>query len=131
MIIDIEKDQDFIPLIDFLFSFDFDCKDIIKKQIKTSIVKKEKTDYHIAFRFYVDTFQERLPASFCGQPPSVFGIPVTIGVKNGDDYTCCELFVGHQYIVEYRVYNITATRLNMENFWKGTPIFNYRGKEDG
>ena len=118
MIIDTQKDQAFVSLMDFLFSFDFDCKDIIKKQIQTAIVKKEKTDYHIAFRFYVDTFQEPLPASFCG-------IPVNIGVKNGEDYTCCELFVAHHYIVEYRIYNITATALNMENFWKGTASFIY------
>lgn len=125
MIIDTQKDPDFIALIDFLFSFDFDCKDIIKKQLQTAIVKKEKSDYHIAFRFYVDTFQEPLPASFCGQPPAVFGIPVAIEVKNGEDHTCCELFVGHQYIIEYRLYNINATALNMENFWKGTARFIY------
>lgn len=39
MIIDTQKDPDFISLIDFLFSFDFDCKDIIKKQLQTAIVK--------------------------------------------------------------------------------------------
>lgn len=115
MIIDIEKDQDFISLTDFLFSFDFEYKDIIKNQIKTGIVKKEKSEYHIAFRFYVDTFEKCLPASFCG-------IPVWVEVINGDDHTLCELFVAHQFVVEYRIYNINATKLNMENFWKGTPI---------
>ena len=62
MIIDIEKDEDFIRLTDFLFSFDFEGKDIIRNQIKTGIVKKEKSEYAIVFYFYVHTLQKRLPA---------------------------------------------------------------------
>lgn len=116
MIIDIEQDEDFICLKNFLFSFDFGCKDIIEKQIKTSLVVKQKTDYFIAFRFYVDTLYDCLPPSFSG-------LPVVVEVANGYDHTMCELFVSYGYIVEYRLYNINGTALNMDSFWKGTPHY--------
>lgn len=116
MIIDIEKDEDFIRLTDFLFSFDFGCKDLIWKQIETGLVVKQKTDFFIAFRFYVDTLYDRLPPSFSG-------LPVVVEVVNGKDHTMCELFVAHGYIVEYRLYNINATALNMESFWQGIPHY--------
>ena len=116
MIIDVERDIDFIRLKEFLFSFDFGCKDIINRQIETSLVVKQATEYFIAFRFYVDTLYDKLPPSFSG-------LPVVIEVTNGCDYTMCELFVSHGYIVELRLYNINATALNMDNFWKGTPYY--------
>lgn len=116
MIIDIEQDPDFICLKNFLFSFDFGCKDIIEKQIKTALVVKQKTEHFIAFRFYVDTLYDCLPTSFSG-------LPITIEVVNGCDHTMCELFVAHGYIVEYRLYNINGTALNMDNFWQGTPHY--------
>ncbi len=116
MIIDIERDPDFPRLKEFLFSFDFGCKDIMERQIKTAIVVKQKTDYFIAFRFYVDTLYERLPVSFSG-------LPVVVEVVNGFDHTMCELFVSYGYVVEYRLYNINGTALNMDTFWKGTPLY--------
>lgn len=116
MIIDIERDPDFPRLKEFLFSFDFGCKDIMERQIKTAIVVKQKTDYFIAFRFYVDTLYERLPVSFSG-------LPVVVEVLNGFDHTMCELFVSYGYVVEYRLYNINGTALNMDTFWKGTPLY--------
>ena len=116
MTIDIEHDKEFARLIDFLFSFDFSCKDIIWNQIKTAIIDRQQSEYHVAFRFFVDTTQECLPASFCG-------IPVTVEVRNGKDLTMCELFVSRRYIVEYRLYNINGTRLNMDSFWEGVPYY--------
>lgn len=116
MIIDIEQDQDFVSLKNFIFSFDFGCKDIIEKQIKTAMVVKEKSEYCIVFRFYVDTEYPCLPASFSG-------LPVVVEVVYGLDHTMCELFVAHGYIAEYRLYNINGTALNMDTFWKGTPLY--------
>lgn len=115
-IVDINQDSDFIKLKDFLFSFDFSCKDIIEKQIKNALVVKQKTEYFIAFRFYVDTLYDCLPASFSG-------LPVVVEVVNGNDHTMCELFASHGYIVEYRLYNINGTALNMDSFWKGIPYY--------
>jgi hypothetical protein len=116
VIIDIEKDLDFIALKDFIFSFDFGCKDIFEKQIRNAYVVKEKTEYYISFRFYVDALCESLPSSFNG-------VPVYVEVVNGKDATQCELFVDNRYIEEYRLYNINGTVLNMESFWQGTPHY--------
>lgn len=119
MIIDKERDAEFIRLIEFLLSFDFDYKDIVRKQIETSIVDMvEKSDYAIAFRFYVDALYDSLPFRFW-----CWGLPVTVEVVNGDYCTSCELFCKHGYIVEYRLYNIDATPLDMEKFWQGTPQY--------
>jgi hypothetical protein len=84
--------------------------------MKTALVVKEATEYFIAFRFYVDTLYGNLPSSFSG-------LPVSVKVVNGCDHTMCELFVSHGYIVEYRLYNINGTALNMDNFWQGTPFY--------
>lgn len=117
MIIDIAQDKDFVALKDFLFSFDFSNKEIVWKQMKTAITDKTQTEYFIAFRFYVDTLYDPLPVQFCG-------LPIVIEVVNGnDDHTMCELFVSNRYIVEYRLYNINCTKLNMDNFWKGKPVY--------
>lgn len=116
VIIDTECDPDFLRLKAFLFSFEFGCKDIIEKQIKHAFVVKQKTEFFVAFRFYVDALYDCLPASFSG-------MPVVIEVVNGIDHTMCELFVAHGYIVEYRLYNINGTALNWDTFWQGTSLY--------
>lgn len=116
MFIDIEKDEDFNQLKDFLFSFDFEHKNIVWDQMKTAVVKKEKNEYLILFQFYVNTKMPNLPASFCG-------MPVVIEVHHGADITMCELFVARGFIVEYRLYNINCTKLDIESFWKGTAVY--------
>ena len=112
MFIDIETDEEFIKFSNFLFSFDFECKEIIQRQLQSAIVKKEKTDYHIAFRFYVDASADSLPGSFNG-------IPVTIEIVSDNDYTMVELFAAHRFIVELRVYNINGTKLSITDFPNG------------
>ena len=118
MIISVGQDRDFLKLKEFLFSFDFSYKELVSKQIEHSIIDKTQNEFFIAFRFYVDTLYKPLPVDFSG-------LAVVVEVLNGDDdHTMCELFVAHGYIVEYRIYNINGTRLNMENFWRGSVAYN-------
>ncbi len=116
MIIDAIRDAEFVDLIGFLFEFDFPNKNIISEQIQKAVIKKEKSEYHIAFQFYVDATSERLPADFDG-------IPVLIQVRNGESLTLCELYICNQYIAEYRLYNIDTSKLDTTCLRSGEALF--------
>lgn len=116
MPIDIAKDEDFLQLVKFLFSFDFEYKDIVWNQMENAAIKKEKHEYLILFQFHLNK-------KVCELPPSFNGMPVIIEVHHGGDITMCELFVSQGVLVEYRIYNLNCTKLDMESFQKGTAIF--------
>ena len=80
-----------------------------------AIVTKDKTDYVIVFRFYVDTeYSENIPDSMPLLP-----LPVEIEVKYERDVHILELYVSRGYIAEMRLYNLTCNALNMDHFWNG------------
>ena len=110
----INKDEDieFGKLKEFIFSFDFSNKGIFYDQIEQAVVDIQRTDYSVVYKFYVNSFCNPLPNSFNG-------MPISIDVTYENDYTCCELFVAHGYIMEIRMYNVNGSKLSMDNFWKG------------
>ena len=115
MIVSISQDHDFIQLKEFMFKFDFEYKHIIENQMCKAIVTKDKTDYVIVFRFYVDTeYSENIPDSMPLLP-----LPVEIEVKYERDVHILELYVSRGYIAEMRLYNLTCNALNMDHFWNG------------
>ena len=120
MIIDITSDSMWGDIKNYLFSFDFDHKDIIERQMQTAIVKKEQSEYHVVYRFYVDTMCHPLPKEYCGMPVS---IEVAYGCGN-THYFMLELYVANGFIVEMRVYNMVPPyKLDMDLFFKGTPHY--------
>jgi len=120
MIIDINHDANFLKLKKYLFSFDFGCKDIIEHQMQCAIVKKEQSEYHVVYRFYVDASSHCLPKEYCGMPVSV---EVSYGCEN-THYFMLELYVVNRFIVEMRVYNMVPPyKLEMDKFFDGTPHY--------
>ncbi len=116
---DIHKDPDFVFLSDFLFSFDFPNKERIMEYMNCAVIQKEQSQYHIVFRFDATKDCQRLPDA-CN------GMPVCIQVKHQDALTCCELFVRHNCLKEYRVYNIDNSKLNIGMIHSGKAMMEVR-----
>lgn len=106
------QDQDYIYLVDFLFSFEFPNKELIKEQMHFATVRKEQSEYHTVFYFEVSKECKCLPVE-CN------GMPVFIQVKNPESLTCCELFVRNGKLQEYRIYNIDNSKLDIKKLHEG------------
>jgi len=116
MIINKDEHKEFSKLMEFIFSFDFSNKDILRNQIQQAVVDTQRTEYSIVHRFFVNSISKPLPDFFNG-------MPISIDVNLESEFICCELFVAHGYIMEIRIYSINGNKLSMDNFWKGKPHY--------
>ena len=58
MIINKDEHKEFSKLMEFIFSFDFSNKDILRNQIQQAVVDIQRTEYSIVHRFFVNSISK-------------------------------------------------------------------------